>query len=238
MNKIESLKIKIFADGADLKSIELALNNPIIKGFTTNPTLMRKAGIANYKIFAKSVLELVTRLSVSFEVIADDLVEMERQSLEIASWGNNVLVKMPITTTSGISTLPLVNKLSGQGVKFNITAIMNEKQAIDAFHSIPENKSAVLSIFAGRIADTGIDPEPIVKSAVEQAKKNPNIEILWASPREIFNIFQAERIGCHIITVTDDLLKKASGIGKDLNQLSLETVQMFYQDAQAAKYCI
>jgi transaldolase len=238
MSKIQHLKTKIFADGANLESIKELYGQEEIKGFTTNPTLMRKAGILDYKTFALDVLSIVKDLPVSFEVFADDLLGMEKQALEIASWGANVVVKIPITNTKGESTVSLVKKLSSLGVACNITAICNLEQFIPVLDVLDKNTPAILSIFAGRIADTGVDPVPLMKKAVELAKSKPKTEVLWASPRELLNIFQADEVGCHIITVTYDLLKKLAFVGKDLNEYSLETVEMFYKDAQSAGYTI
>jgi len=238
MNQINELNTKIFADGANLESIKELYQNKSIKGFTTNPTLMRMAGIQNYKEFALDVLSIVTDLSVSFEVFADDLEGMEAQALEIATWAKNIAVKIPITNTKGISTIPLIRKLSSKGVTCNVTAIFTLDQFSDALDAIDQNTPAILSIFAGRIADTGVDPLPIMKEAVERAKVKPLVDVLWASPRELLNIFQADQIGCQIITVTYDLLNKLSNVGKDLSQFSLETVEMFYRDAKTAGYTI
>jgi len=238
MAQINLSNTKIFADGANVDSIKKLYNNPLISGFTTNPTLMRAAGIQNYKEFALDVLNIVTDLSVSFEVFADDLEGMEAQALEIASWAKNVAIKIPITNTKGISTIPLIQKLSSQGVICNVTAIFTLEQFSDALNAIDEETPAILSIFAGRIADTGVDPLPIMKEAVERAKVKPLVDVLWASPRELLNIFQADEVGCQIITVTYDLLNKLTNVGKDLSQFSLETVEMFYRDAKTAGYTI
>lgn len=238
MKKINNLKVKIFADGADLKSIQMLYDKPFIKGFTTNPTLMRQAGILNYKSFALDVLQLVPDRPVSFEVFADDIPNMEAQALEIASWGKNVNVKIPITNTKGESTATLVKKLSDSGVICNITAMFTLDQVKEIVAVLNPNTPAIISIFAGRIADTGFDPVPLMKEAVEIASSKPKAEVLWASPRELLNIFQADEVGCHIITVTPDVLKKLSGVGKDLTTFSLETVLMFYNDAKTAGYTI
>ncbi len=238
MSKIRHLKTKIFADGADLASICDLYGREEIRGFTTNPTLMRKAGITDYKAFALDVLSIVNDLPVSFEVFADDLQGMENQAIEIASWGKNVVVKIPITNTKGESTVSVVKKLSSLGITCNITAICTLIQITEMLEVLEDNTPAILSIFAGRIADTGVDPVPIMKEAVRLAKIKPKAEILWASPRELLNIFQADEVGCQIITVTYDLLKKLEFVGKDLNQYSLETVEMFYRDAQAAGFTI
>jgi transaldolase len=238
MPNSNDLKIKIFADGADLESIKTLYALPIIKGFTTNPTLMRQAGIQDYKSFALEVLKIVPDRPVSFEVFADDIEGMEAQALEIASWGNNVNVKIPITNTKGESTNELVRRLSSKGIVCNVTAIFTLEQLQETVDVLDSNTPAILSIFAGRIADTGFDPVPLMREAVKIAQSKPKSEILWASPRELLNIFQADEVGCHIITVTHDVIKKLTGVGKDLTVFSLETVSMFYRDAQAAGYTI
>ena len=232
------LKVKIFADGADIESIRRLYAQPNIQGFTTNPTLMRQAGIQDYKGFALEVLKIVTDRPVSFEVFADDINEMEKQAIEIATWGKNVNVKIPITNTKGESTASLVKRLSSQGIICNVTAIFTISQLQEIVNVLDPKTPAILSIFAGRIADTGFDPVPLMLEAVNIAKSKPLSEILWASPRELLNIFQADEVGCHIITVTPDLIKKLNGVGKDLAQFSLETVEMFYRDAKAAGYTI
>jgi len=232
------LKVKIFADGADIESIRKLYAQPNIQGFTTNPTLMRQAGIQDYKGFALEVLKIVTDRPVSFEVFADDINEMEKQAIEIATWGKNVNVKIPITNTKGESTASLVKRLSSQGIICNVTAIFTISQLQEIVNILDPKTPAILSIFAGRIADTGFDPVPLMLEAVNIAKSKPLSEILWASPRELLNIFQADEVGCHIITVTPDLIKKLNGVGKDLAQFSLETVEMFYRDAKAAGYTI
>ncbi|PPR71067.1 MAG: Transaldolase [Alphaproteobacteria bacterium MarineAlpha3_Bin2] len=213
-------------------------SDPLIRGFTTNPTLMRKAGVADYKSFAIEALNIVTDRPISFEVFADDFDEMEAQALEISSWGDNVNVKIPITNTKGDSAVPLVGRLSGKGVVVNVTAMFTLDHVRPVIDVLDAETPAILSVFAGRVADSGRDPVPHMKKAVEIAAAKPNAEILWASPRELLNIFQADAVGCHIITVTNDVLKKLSGIGKDLEAFSLETVKMFYDDAAAAGYTI
>lgn len=232
------LKIKIFADGADIESIRKLYAQPNIQGFTTNPTLMRQAGIQDYKGFAIEVLKIVTDRPVSFEVFADEIQEMEKQAIEIATWGKNVNVKIPITNTRGESTASLVERLSAIGIICNVTAIFTISQLQEIVNILDPKTPAILSIFAGRIADTGFDPVPLMLEAVKIAKSKPLSEVLWASPRELLNIFQADEVGCHIITVTPDLIKKLNGVGKDLAQFSLETVEMFYRDASAAGYSI
>ncbi|MFA4910592.1 MAG: transaldolase [Desulfobacteria bacterium] len=238
MINIANLNVKIFADGADLKSIRALYTQPFVKGFTTNPTLMRQAGVSNYKSFALEVLQVVPDRPVSFEVFADDIPGMEAQALEIASWGKNVNVKIPITNTKGESTATLVKRLSDNGVVCNITAMFTLAQVQGIVDILNPATPAILSIFAGRIADTGVDPVPLMHEAVKIASVKPKAEILWASPRELLNIFQANEVGCHIITVTPDVLKKLAGVGKDLTTFSLETVSMFYNDARSAGYTI
>ena len=213
-------------------------SDPLIRGFTTNTTLMRKAGVADYKSFAIEALNIVTDRPISFEVFADDFDEMEAQALEIASWGDNVNVKIPITNTKGDSAVPLVGRLSEKGVVVNVSAMFKLDHVRSVIDVLDAETPAILSVFAGRVADSGRDPVPHMKKAVEIAAAKPNAEILWASPRELLNIFQADAVGCHIITVTNDVLKKLSGIGKDLEAFSLETVKMFYDDAAAAGYTI
>ena len=232
------LSIKIFADGADLDGIREMAGSPLIKGFTTNPTLMRKAGVEDYKAFALDVLKVVTERPISFEVFADEFDEMERQALEIASWGDNVNVKIPVTNTRGVSSAPLVGRLSEKGVKVNVTAVFTLEQVEEIIAVLDPATPAILSVFAGRLADSGRDPIPHMEKAVEIVKAKPEAEVLWASPRELLNILQADAAGCHIITVTHDVLKKLGNIGKDLGEFSLETVKMFYDDAKAAGYDI
>lgn len=236
--RLENLRIKIFADGADLAGIREMYQHSYIKGFTTNPTLMRKAGIKDYKAFALDVLKIVPDRPVSFEVFADDFAEMETQALEIATWGKNVNVKIPITNTKRASAAPLIKRLSERGVVCNVTAITTFAQVEAVVEVLDPKTPAILSIFAGRIADTGVDPMPLMAKSVTLAKTRPKAEVLWASPRELLNIFHADSVGCGIITVTNDVLKKLALIGKDLDQYSLETVQMFYTDATAAGYTI
>lgn len=233
-----ALKVKLFADGADLAGILEMAKKPEISGFTTNPTLMRKAGVTDYKGFAQDVLKIVSNKPVSFEVFADDFSTMERQAMEIASWGGNVNVKIPVTNTQGEFCGPLVKKLSDAGVQVNVTAIMTLDQVQKVTDALNVNTPAIVSVFAGRIADTGRDPMPIMSKSVEIMKSKPKSELIWASPRELLNIFQAEEVGCHIITATNDILKKLSIVNKDLDQYSLETVEMFYKDAQAAGFNI
>jgi transaldolase len=238
MNVIETLKVKLFADGADLSGIREMYANPMIKGFTTNPTLMRKAGISDYKTFALEVLRIVPDRPVSFEVFADDFPTMEKQAIEIASWGPNVNVKIPVTNTKGEFCGPLVKRLSEAGVQLNVTAVMTNMQVQAIVDQLARQTPAIVSVFAGRIGDTGRDPVPLMATAVEILKAKPKAELIWASPRELLNIFQADAVGCHIITATNDILKKLSLAGKDLTAYSLETVEMFYRDACAAGFDI
>ncbi len=238
MSDLKSLKVKLFADGADLAGIKEMASNPTIKGFTTNPTLMRKAGVADYKAFALQVLQIVGGRPISFEVFADDFDTMEKQALEIASWGKNVNVKIPVTNTKGEFCGPLVERLSRAGVQLNVTAVMTLDQVKRITDRLATDTPAIVSVFAGRIADTGRDPLPLMNEAVGILKSKPRAELIWASPRELLNIFQADSIGCQIITATNDILKKLSLVGKELDAYSLETVEMFYKDAKAAGYTI
>lgn len=230
------LKTKVFADGADKASMVALYSNPIIQGFTTNPTLMRKAGITQYETFAKEILAIIQDKPISFEVFSDDFEEMEAQALHIAEWGDNVYVKIPITNTLGNSSIPLIKKLAALGVKQNVTALMTLTQTAEVTTALAQGPAAYVSIFAGRIADTGRDPLPIMTKAVEILKPYPHLELIWASPRELLNIFHAHDIGCHIITVTNDILQKLALVGKDLDEFSLETVKMFREDAVKANF--
>ena len=227
---------KIFADGADKNGMMEMYRNPLIDGFTTNPTLMRKAGITDYVVFAKEILGAIPDKPISFEVFADDMEEMERQALEIKTWGPNVYVKIPVMNTKRVSTAGLIRELSQEGVQLNITAILTLDQVDEVANALHGGAPAFVSVFAGRIADTGVDPIPLMKAALDRLKPVPNAELLWASPREVLNVYQAEAIGCHIITATNDLLKKLNLKDKNLTDYSQETVQMFYNDAQAAGY--
>jgi len=234
----KKIKIDLYADGANLASI-LKLNKlQHIKGFTTNPSLMKQSGIENYKIFSKQILKKIKNKPISFEVFADSVSEMEIQAKEIATWGKNINVKIPITNTKGKSTRDLISKLAKEKIIVNVTAIFTLGQVKNLLKKIKKTDSLILSIFAGRIADTGVDPEPIIKKCKELTKKYKNIKILWASTREVFNIFQAERSGCDIITVSHDLLAKLKYVDKNLNTFSKDTVKMFYKDAQKAGYKI
>jgi transaldolase len=239
-NKIvDGLKVKIFADGADKKSLLELAEKYWIKGLTTNPTLLKKAGVVDYKAFALDVLSHVKVKPISFEVFSDEFVEMKRQALEIASWGSNVYVKVPITNTRGESSIDLISDLSHSGVKVNATAIFTMKQITETAAALKDGSPSVISVFAGRIFDTGRDACQIMKSAASYCKlADKNIELLWASPRQIYDIQLAENVGCDIITVSHDLLAKINLLGKDLNEYSLETVKMFFNDASAAKYTV
>ncbi|MBN1449221.1 MAG: transaldolase [Bacteroidetes bacterium] len=232
------LSVKIFADGADKTGMIEMAADPLISGLTTNPTLMRKADVSDYRAFAREVLDAITDKPISFEVFSDEFPEMERQALEIASWGSNVNVKIPVTNTRGESAASLVERLSSQGVKLNVTAMMTLQQVQSVAPALSAGAGGFVSVFAGRIADSGVDPVPIMTAVVEYLTAYPGVELIWASPREVLNIMQADAIGCHIITVTNDLIKKMTLFGKDLDQFSLETVRMFYNDAQAAGYTL
>lgn len=235
---IAHLKVKLFADGADLAGIKEMAANPAIKGFTTNPTLMRKAGVSDYKAFALQALQVVGGRPISFEVFADEFGEMGKQAHEIASWGKNIYVKIPVTNTKGEFSGPLVERLTRAGIQVNVTALTTVDQVKRVADRLAPETPAIISVFAGRIADTGRDPVPIMAEAVKIMKKKPKSELIWASPRELLNIFQADAVGCHIITATNDILKKLPLIGKDLDAYSLETVEMFHKDAKAAGYSI
>lgn len=232
------MKLKVFADGADINDMLKAYNSGSVSGFTTNPTLMKKSGITDYMAFAKEALQNITDMPISFEVFSDELEEMETQAYKLRDLAENVYVKIPVTNTKGVPTYELINKLTSSGVKVNVTAIFTENQIKNVSENIKNSTPSVISIFAGRIANTGIDPEPIMKFAVDLTRSNPEKEILWASPREALNIIQAERCGCDIITVTPDILKAMDTFGKDLDEFSLETVKMFYDDACEAGFKI
>jgi transaldolase len=231
-------QIKIFADGAELKSILALYKNPLIKGFTTNPTLMRKAGIEDYQAFARQLVAVIPDRPISFEVFADDFDEMIAQGRVISSWGEHVNVKIPVTTTNGVFTGPVISTLAAAGVIVNVTAIMTAEQVQRVAECLAPKVPAIVSVFAGRVADTGRDPIPVMLASLRALSGRPKAELLWASPRELLNIFQADEIGCHIITVSHDVLAKLSLIGKDLDEYSLETVKMFYRDATAAGFKI
>jgi transaldolase len=233
---IPDVRIKIFADGADLDGILRLTENPLIKGFTTNPTLMHRSGVVDYEGFARDVLAVVTELPVSFEVLADDFDEMARQARRIASWGDNVYVKIPITDTSARPSIPLVRELSSEGLRLNVTALLSLEQVRSVTDALDPESPAIVSVFAGRIADTGVDPTPLMAKSLNILSAKPLAELLWASPREILNVIQADELGCHIITVTNDILKKLDLVGKDLSDFSLDTVKMFYNDARKAGF--
>ena len=237
-NSVSELKVKIFADGANLSTMIDMSKRHIIKGLTTNPTLMRKAGIVDYKKFAKDVLLEIRDKPVSFEVFSDDLNEMIRQGTEIASWGKNVNVKIPVTNSKGIETISVIKELSSRGVTLNITALLTVEQVREVVKALDHEARAFISVFAGRIADTGRDPIPLMQESLQIMTEKPKSELIWASPRELLNVFQADAIGCHVITATTDILNKLDIIGKDLSQYSLETVKMFRDDAIASGYSV
>ncbi len=238
MGALPGHNIKIFSDGADIKEMVSAYKAKSVDGFTTNPTLMRKAGVTNYEQFAKDVLKEIKDMPISFEVFSDDIPEMEREARIIASWGDNVYVKIPIMNTKGESTVPLIQKLSHEGIKLNITAILTIKQVMAVADALSPDTPSIVSVFAGRIADIGLDPIPLMKESARILSPNPNAELLWASSRELLNLMHAKASGAHIITIPPDILKKTPNIGKDLSELSLDTVKMFYNDAQSAGYKI
>ena len=238
MKNLTDLRVKIFADGADTACMLEMYRNPLIKGFTTNPTLMRKAGITDYQSFARDILRAIPDRPISFEVFSDEFEEMERQACQIADWGKNVYVKIPITNTRGESSAELVRSLAGRGIKVNVTALMTLEQVVEVSGALAGGPPSCVSIFAGRVADTGRDPVPVMAAAVELLRPYPNIELIWASPRELLNVFQAHSVGCHIISATNDILGKLGLIGKDLKQYSLETVKMFRDDAMRVGYTL
>jgi len=238
MTGIPTLKIKLFADGADKKGMLEMYERPWIQGFTTNPTLMRKAGITDYRGFAREVLDAIRDRPISFEVFSDDFAEMDRQAREIASWGNNVYVKIPVTNTLGQPSYELVKRLSGAGIKLNVTAVFTLEQVRDVMAHLAPGTPSYVSVFAGRIADTGRDPVPHMAAALALVRLAPAAELIWASPRELLNVFHAEAAGCDIITMTNDLLAKLTSAGKDLGQFSLETVKMFRDDAVKAGFTL
>jgi transaldolase len=233
---LSRLGVKIYADGADKAAMLEMYRNPFVTGFTTNPTLMRKSGVSDYRAFALEILRLIPDRPISFEVFADEFAEMEQQALEIASWGKNVIVKIPVTNTRGHSSDQLLQRLAAAGVQLNVTALLTLSQVRRACECVGYGPPCKVSVFAGRIADTGRDPVPMMAAAVEMLRPFPNMELIWASPRELLNIFQADAIGCHIITATTDILKKLALVGKDLHAYSLETVNMFFDDARKAGY--
>jgi transaldolase len=235
---LDRITTRIFADGADLEGILALAANPRISGFTTNPTLMHKVGLTDYERFARELLEHVSTHPISFEVFADEAAEMRRQAGKIASWGANVYVKIPVTSTSGESMAPLVRELSEDGIKVNVTALFTTAQVELIAAAVADGAPSYISVFAGRIADAGVDPVPIVQRSLQIMRSAPQSELIWASPREILNLVQANDVGCHIITITHDLLKKLDCLGKNLEQYSLETVQMFHGDALAAGFTL
>jgi len=237
-NGLGRLRVEIFADGADRDGIVELARNPLVRGFTTNPTLMRAAGVTDYEAFAREVLETVTDVPISFEVFADDFDEMERQAVMIAGWGDNVFVKIPVSDTSGRPSDRVVSRLAEEGVQLNVTALMTVDQVRWVTDSLGGGPASFISVFAGRIADTGRDPVPIMRDSLEVMAAHPNLRLIWASPREVLNIIQADAIGCHVITVTHDLLKKLGNLGRDLDDFSLDTVRMFHRDAQAAGFAL
>jgi len=236
MTRLSNLKVKIFADGADRSGMLGLYRNPLIKGFTTNPTLMHNAGIADYEAFAHDILKAIPDRPISLEVFSDDFAEMEGQARRIALWGENVYVKIPVTNTHGESSIPLIRALAKAGVKQNVTALMTLAQVRDVSAALGSGPPACVSVFAGRVADTGRDPVAMMAAAVQLLAMYPKIELIWASPRELLNIFHADQVGCHIITVTHDLLKKLALVGKDLDEFSLDTVKMFRNDAVKAGF--
>jgi len=238
INSLQDMKVNLFADGADLQTMIEMAKKPFIKGLTTNPTLMRKAGINDYKLFAKEVITSIQNKPISFEVFSDEADEMISQGLEIASWGKNVNVKIPITNSAGQSTKSVIKELSAEGVAINVTALLTLDQVKTVVDSVDESSNVFISVFAGRIADTGRDPIPLMKEALEIMNEKPKAKLIWASPRELLNVIQANDIGCHIITATSDILKKLELIGKDLSEYSLDTVRMFHDDALASGYKI
>ncbi len=235
---LRDLNVRVFADGADLDGILALASDPRIAGFTTNPTLMWKAGLTDYRDFALRLLERITTHPISFEVFADDADEMRRQAKLISAWGPNVYVKIPVTTTNGESMAPLVRELSEEGVQVNVTALFTTAQVELITAAVKDGAPSYISVFAGRVADAGVDPLPIMAKAVDIMVDAPRSELIWASPREILNVVQAEQVGCHIITMTHDLLGKLDSLGRDLDQFSLETVQMFRRDAVAAGFTL
>jgi transaldolase len=238
MKNINELNVELFADGADLKEMIQLSNLTHISGLTTNPTLMRKSGVKDYKVFAKQVLAEISSKPISFEVFSDELDEMYRQALEINAWASNVYIKIPITNSRGQSTASLISKLTSQGIKVNVTAVFTVRQVKEVSEFLNPNVASYVSIFAGRIADTGVDPQPTIKDSLATLAPNSMAKIIWASPRELLNVFQADKIGCHIITASTDILNKLELVGKNLEDFSLETVAMFRDDAEAAGYSI
>jgi len=238
VKRIEDLRIKLFADGADKAGMLEMSRLPYVAGFTTNPTLMRKAGVVDYKAFAQEVLQAIPDRPISFEVFSDEFAEMERQARQIAAWGPNVYVKIPVTNTRSAPAYGLIRRLAEAGIKLNVTAILTLEQVREVAAALAGETPSVVSVFAGRIADTGRDPVPLMAAAVDLLRPHPREELLWASPRELLNVFQADAVGCHIITATNDVLKKLTLVGKDLAEYSLDTVKMFHDDARQAGYTL
>jgi transaldolase len=238
MPALDSLKVKIFADGADCAGIREMAAKRYIAGFTTNPTLMRKAGVADYRAFGREALDCVGGRPISFEVFSDEFEEMERQAREIASWGKNVFVKIPVTNTRAEPSYPLIRRLALAGIQLNITAMLTLQQVREVSKALADGAASYISVFAGRVADTGVDPVPVMTQALAIMRPHPTQQLIWASPRELLNVIQADAIGCHVITVTNDILKKLTLLGKDLSEYSLETVKMFESDARAAGYTL
>jgi transaldolase len=236
MKSLHEVNVELFADGANREEMLRMYRNPLIKGFTTNPSLMKKAGIRDYEAFALGILEQIPDRPISFEVFSDDFSEMEDEAHRIAGWAENVFVKVPVTNTGGKSSIPLLAKLAEAGIKVNVTALMTLDQVRSAASVLADGPPAFISVFAGRIADTGRDPVPLMAAAAESVHQYANIRLIWASPRELLNIFQADQIGCDVITATADILKKLPLIGKDLEEYSLETVRMFHEDALSAGF--
>ncbi|MDR1111559.1 MAG: transaldolase [Deltaproteobacteria bacterium] len=236
MKAISDLRVKLFADGADKAGMLEMYRNPLIRGFTTNPTLMRKAGVTDYQAFARDIIAAIPDRPLSFEVFSDEFGEMERQARLIRSWGENVYVKIPVTNSKGEFSGPLVKKLADSGVRLNVTALTTLAQVRDVAAQLAQGPEAYISVFAGRVADTGLDPLPLMAAAVALMAPYPRLELIWASPRELLNVFQADQVGCHIITATNDILKKIPLIGKDLTEYSLDTVKMFKADAEGAGF--
>lgn len=234
----KEMKVKIYADGAQLESMIEEYNKGFVKGFTTNPSLMKKAGVKNYREFSKNVLSNIKDMPISFEVFADEKEKMIKEAKEISTWGKNVYIKIPVVDTKGRFTGEVIKEIANQDIKVNVTAVFTINQVEEILNCLNKDTQAIISIFAGRIADTGVDPTGIVKEAVEMAKEYKNVEILWASCRELYNIFQAQESGCHIITVQNNLLNKWNLVGKDLNSYSIETVNDFYKDAKSLGFSI
>lgn len=238
MKSIHDLKIKLFSDGADWDSMMKMYRDNVVEGFTTNPSLMKKAGVTDYESFARKLLQAIPDMPISFEVFSDEFDQMEKEARKIATWGSNLYVKIPVTNTRGQSSAPLVKKLSAEGFKLNVTAILTIQQVKTVADALAPDVDSIISVFAGRIADAGCDPAPIMKECMKIVKSKPRIELLWASTRELFNIFQAEECGCHIITVPPSILQKLSLVGRSLEEYSLNTVKTFYKDASDAGYKI